>query len=356
MRLEKNCLPPVPVAQVPREPKQSGFIILMGMLMLVLGAAVWFGTASNIRSESMKIAVNEEHVNELYRLKDKMLTYAMFQPEIFRTHSGNYTALDQKDIPGPGYFPCPDSTGNDGVVDSPCGGSGASFVIGVVPKATSSRFFSFIDRPLDNSHFWYAVDTRFVTQNPDYYYDGAYKRFVPLNTASPVTASLTLDGVDDIVMVLFYSGGPVAGQNQSTADVANITSFLELENSNGDADFISVPTGLDRVNHTPFNDFVIPITRREWNGAMLSRVSMDADGNNVPDLCVDPAVYVDPAAPVDLSAPVGPDGTTVKLHWFNDCFSVGTVGTQFLTCDDNSASTDENLYGQGWRTVLGCPL
>ena len=315
--------------------KQSGFIILMGMLALVLGAAVWFGTVSSVRSESMRIAIENENVNALYRVKDKMLTYAMFQPEIFRTTSGSTIPLAQEDIPGPGYFPCPDTINNDGVSDSPCGGSGVTFVTGVVPTSISSRVFSFIDQPLESGNFWYAVDSRFLTQNPDYYYDSAFKRFVPLNTASPATASLTLDGVTDIVMVLIYSGDPLSGQTQTAATLANISDYLELENADGDADFISNFNDPAPVANNPkFNDYVIPITRAEWNAAMLSRVSMDADGNNVPDLCVDPA------------------SAAGNLHWFNDCFS---AGTNFLTCDLNTLSTDENLYGQGWRTVLGCP-
>ena len=146
--------------RVSKQEKQQGFIILMGMLALVLGAAVWFGTISSVRTESMKIAIENENVNALYRVKDKMLTYAMFQPEIFRTSSSNTTPLSQEAIPGPGYFPCPDTTG-DGVSDSPCAGSGVPFVTGVVPISISSRLFSFIDQPLESAKFWYAVDSRF---------------------------------------------------------------------------------------------------------------------------------------------------------------------------------------------------
>lgn len=339
--------------------KQQGFIILMGMLALVLGAAVWFGTASSIRSESMQISIENENINALYRVKDKMLTYALLQPEIFRTSSSSTTPLAQEDIPGPGYFPCPD-TDNDGVSNSPCAGSGVTFVTGLVPRSISSRVFSFIDQPLESGKFWYAVDSHFLTQNQDYFYNSAYKRFVPLNTQSPATASLTLDGATDIVMVLIYSGGPLSGQSQTDATLAKISDYLEQDNADGDANFIShyddpAPVG----NNPKFNDYVIAITRSEWNAAMLSRISMDADGNNVPDLCVDPAA----ALPIS--------------HWFNGCSYVGAapsyVDTSIVepatglvpsndtssllntTCFQNAATTDENLYGQGWRTVLGCP-
>lgn len=136
-------------------------------------------------------------------------------------------------------------------------------------------------------------------------------------------------------MVLVYAGEPLSGQSQTVSTLANISDYLELENADGDADFISSFSDPAPVANNPkFNDYVIPITRAEWNAAMLSRISMDADGNNVPDLCVDPA------------------SAAGQLHWFNDCFS---VGTNFLSCDLNTSSVDENLYGQGWRTSLGCP-
>lgn len=310
--------------------KQSGFIVLMGMLILVLGAAAWFGTVSSLRSESMSIDTREEHIRELQRIKQRMLTYAVMQPEIFRTDSGSTAVRAQENIPGPGYFPCPDTNG-DGDSNSPCGGGGVDFVMGMVPESTSARFFSFIDKPGEARSYWYAVDARYVTQNTDYTYDGSVRRF-PLNRNSPATANLTLDGVNDIVMVLFYAGDQIGSQNQSSLSAVN---FLELENSDNDADFISVFNDPDR-----FNDYVIPITRNEWNATVLSRVSKDVMtgvtvgtvGDNVPDLC-------------DLVA-------TNDLHWFNDCLYTGAAPP--FACTLNTTSTDQNLMGQGWRSDLGC--
>jgi len=322
--------------------KQQGFIILMGMLALVLGAAVWFGTVNNIQSNSIKISLQDENLRELQRIKDRMLAYAVLQPEIFRTDSGSTVPRAQEDIPGPGYFPCPDTDG-DGNSNAPCGGVGSTVVIGLVPESVSSRHFTFIDEPLEANQYWYAVDSRFLTQNSEYYYDLSYKRFVPLNRASPAIASLTLDDdplttdddarTTDIVMVLFYAGPPVGNQNQSVIAPGN---FLELENSDGDADFITTS-----ANPLTFNDYVIPITRTEWNAAVLSRVSIDlitgvtagTTPDRVPDLCDSVAV--------------------TDLHWFNDCKHIGTVPP--FTCTFNTVNTDENLYGQGWRTDLSCP-
>ena len=321
-----------------KQEKQQGFIILMGMLALVLGAAVWFGTASSIRSESMDIKLQNQDVRDLYRIKDKMLTYALFQPEIFRTDAaGNPNPLE--DIPGLGYFPCPDTNG-DGDSNAPCGGGGATVVIGIVPENISEQRFTFVHRPLEANRYWYAVDARFITENSDFVFGtgpGNQKRFVPLNNTSPATASLTLDGTADIVMVLMYAGEPVSGQNQSVVNIAN---FLDLDNADGDVNFVSHYKNSTITSPIPvsgdFNDYVIPITRNEWNAAMLSRASIDADSDDVPDLCTS----------------IG--SAITDYSWFNDCVYTGASAPPF-TCTQNTTTTDENLFGQGWRTALSCP-
>jgi len=320
---------------------QQGFVVLLAMLALVLGAAVWFGGVNNIRSESIVIAQQNENTRELQRIKERMLAYAVFQPEIFGTDSGSTVKRSQEEIPGPGYFPCPDTDGN-GNSNAPCGGGGVTFVSGLIPESISSRSFTFIDRHQKIGQYWFAVDARFLTQNSDYYYDSTNRRFVPLNRNSPTTASLTLDGRTDIVMVLIYSGAPVKGRSQSSPNLANISNFLELDNADGDADFISYYADPNPVGNDPlFNDYVISITRTEWNAAMLSRVSKDlmtgtaigSAPDNVPDLCS------------SVSA--------TDLHWFNDCLYVGNIPP--FTCTDNTVNGSQNLYGQGWRTELGCP-
>lgn len=320
--------------------KQSGFIMLAGLLVLVLGAALWFGTVSNMRSESIKISMQNEHADDLKRIKELMLAYAVMQPEIFATDSGSTVRRNQVDIPGPGYFPCPDING-DGTSDAPCGGSGVTFVEGLIPESISSRNYTFLDRHEDVGKYWYAVDSRFLTQNTDF---GTTRRFVPLNRASPATASLTLDGRTDIVMVLMYSGEPLAGKSQGSPSLANIANFLEQDNADSDANFISVFDDPAPVANNPtFNDFVIPITREEWNAAVLSRVSQDemtgttvgSAPDNVPDLCNTVA--------------------TTDFHWFNDCIYNSPGNIPPFACTYLPTATGDNLYGEGWRTDLGCP-
>ncbi|WP_321326360.1 hypothetical protein [Thiomicrorhabdus sp.] len=324
--------------------KQSGFIVLTGLLLLVLGAALWFGTVSNMRSESIKTGMQNEHVLELKRIKERMLAYAVMQPEIFATNSGSTVRRNQVDIPGPGYFPCPDTNG-DGNSNAPCG-AGVAFVMGLIPERNSTSNYTFLDSNQDIGKYWYAVDSRFLTQNSDYIYAGEQKRFVPLNRASPALASLTLDGRADIVMVLMYAGDTLKTQQPSQPSVANVANFLEQDNSNGDASFISVFDDPAPVANNPrFNDYVIPITRTEWNAAVLSRVSQDemtgttagTAPDNVPDLCN----IVTPA----------------DLHWFNDCFyTAASPGNPLpFACTLDAGAAGDNLYGQGWRSELGCP-
>lgn len=332
--------------------KQQGFIALLVMLMLVVGTAVWFGTISGLQSEKMQVAMQDEHMRELKRIKQRMLTFAVMGPEIYYSETSGTPNYDE--IPGPGYFPCPDTDG-DGLPNNgpnyPCG-SGQDFVTGMVPlKAIDNDSpanilpFSFIDKPVNANRYWFSVDSRFVTDNCI-----ASHRYLPLNADSPSSANLTLDGRSDIVMVLFYAGDPLSGQNQSSLTVSN---FLELENADGNAIFVT-----KSGNPENFNDFVISITREEWRAAVLSRVSKDVlsdddnDGfpetvgsNDIPDLCEYDWIRNEPA------------------HWFNRCLFNSTpcfVGNETetdtnRTCNIDFSSIDENHIGQNWREFFNCP-
>lgn len=315
--------------------KQSGFMVLMGMLILILGAGVWFGTVTNMRTADIQSGMESKHIDELLKIKNRMLTYAVMQPEIFND------AINPQDIPGPGFFPCPDTNG-DGNTNNPCGGAGVNVVLGMVPESIGNRMYNFIEAQHEARQYWYAVDSRFLVQNTAYNFSGAIRRF-PLNANIPALANLTLDGRTDIVMVIFYAGDEVQNQNQN--NIGNVADFLEFENVDGDADFISVdPTP---ANLNDFNDFAVAITREEWRTAVLSRTSRDAFNNTdltngvvpprgpdqIPDMCVTIA--------------------TNAQHWFNQCTYLG-AGIPPFPCA-NIGAGPENLVGQNWRGFFGCP-
>lgn len=308
----------------------------MIMLMLIVGAAIWFGTLSGLRSESMQIEMRNEHIRELKRIKERMLTFAVMQPEIYYSETSGT-------IPGIGYFPCPDTDG-DGMSNSgptyPCGNNKDKdeyFVTGMVPVKADENRFTFIDKPLNSNRYWYSVDSRFAPNNKII----ASHRYLPLNAGSPTNANLTLDGRTDIVMVLIYAGDPLSGQSHASANIDNIENFLDQGNSDDDENFFTKDGGPD-----VFNDFVISITREEWRAAVLSRASKDLyPEDEIPDLCT------------EISSNVA--------HWFNRCLFNSTpifrgndneTETDIdKTCDFDFFSADENTNGQNWREFFNCP-
>ncbi|WP_178861325.1 hypothetical protein [Thiomicrorhabdus cannonii] len=313
--------------KIPNPSKQRGFIVLMTMMMLAVGTAIWFGTLGQIRSNTMKIESEDRQLLELQAIKERMLAYAVLQPEIFS---------DQAVIPGVGYFPCPDTNG-DGTADRPCGYDSATnqlFVIGRVPTQETSHFFSFIDSGIDPSLYWFAVDARLVDHHAYYAYDNAL-RFAPVSVQMPVEVPdqsnndvppLTVDGKDEIVMALFYAGPALSNQTRPSN---SINDYLEQPTAT-----LGYSINFQSVGATPdvFNDYVITITRKEWEAAMLARVSQDiSPQDGVPDLC-------------SLVAENTAD-------WFNACAYTHPTNRPVYTCDGTAVN---NLAGQDWRSLV-CP-
>jgi len=356
--------------------QQSGFVILMGLLIIVLGAAAWYASTSGGKSAEMRADFQTEYIAELQHVKERMLTYALLNPEIF----------DQGDTsnPGPGYFPCPDITGDgDSDTGGDCSSSTSLYGIGWVPQKIIDKRFSFLRSSQDyiNKRYWFAVDTRFLVDGAKYSYGSVSNRFAPLNintpslvdttgasycdgtTGNPVTSTcvppLTLDGKEDIVMVLFYAGESLSEGlfNERNIDdksaAERIEYFLEQPSMNVPASsdslpavsghFISKGNGVD-----PFNDYVIAITREEWNATMLSRVAKDINSNLTPDLC---------------ETPLDPD----ERNWFEECRYLGSPppydcslieldggGMMGSMMGSGTPVAVENIEGQGWRKALGC--
>lgn len=333
--------------------KQSGFIILLGMLLLVLGAASWFGFYGNIKSTSMQLKQDDLQKSKLHHIKERMLTYAVLHPELY------FNQVNPANTPGMGYFPCPDTNG-DGAAESICGRNPTSsndqlFVLGRVPLQITGIDFNFVDTRDSNELYWFAYDARMVN-NSQSYAVSPNNRFAELNIRLPNSVNdatgtsvppLTLDGRDDIVMVLFYAGdddlanGPV--QNRPSN---NVNDYLEQGAINSDGNtynFVSTDGDPEA-----FNDYVIAITRNEWERALLKRLTLDLDEDGYLDICV-------PTGPV-ASLPSTPPLSTPPV-WMQACTYDATLGNlafdpSLFTCN---ADTVDNLIGQGWAEILdGC--
>ncbi|NPA72520.1 MAG: hypothetical protein GXO35_06795 [Gammaproteobacteria bacterium] len=316
---------------------ESGFIVLLGMLLLVLGSATWFATLGNTHSNTLSLQKNREAITQLHQIKERMLAYAVLHPELY---------ADATNVPGVGYFPCPDEDG-DGDADTNCGrdsaGTDELFVLGMVPYKISSRFFSFLNSDVDNRDYWYAVDSRFVNSSAQYA-TAISQRYSSLtmqtprlvaNSSGAMVNPMTLDGQSNIIMILFYAGPMLAGQSRPSVAVSD---YLEQGTVVAGSTFDFTTAGSGSAD---FNDYVIKITRREWEAAMLSRVSQDnAPEDAVPDLCVT-------TLPADI-------------HWFNACKYTGasippfTVSPLPSTCVLTTVIAEQNITGQGWRDII-CP-
>lgn len=378
--------------------KQAGFAILMGLLVLVLGAAAWYGTAGNMRTEQMKSELQSNKLAELQRIKQKMLAYAVLNPELFDDDVADNTHTS---IPGIGYFPCPDANG-DGISSTGwnCLRPSRFFAMGWIPHRNVAQHVPFLStqQPIETRRYWFAVDTRFVVDNQRMAYARGLtvsRRFAPLNLLTPSLVDtagvsncdetvppptcvrpLTLDDRDeDIVMILFYAGDPIdiGGRyrdiNRERRRSLEIPIYLEQPDISTynwnqarriSGRFISKGNGVD-----PFNDIVIAITREEWDAVMLSRVARDEDrdlnenglldaeedldgdgfpdGNPVPDGVPDLCVLVNANVSVKQ-----------KNSWFNECRYDGGSPPRYDCA--NTPGQPTNIEGQNWRDALGCPL
>lgn len=337
--------------------KQSGFIVLLAMLALVLGAMSWFASASFHKHNLMRSELDNQYIHQLDKIKERMLAYAVMHPEIY----SNAATV----VPGPGYFPCPDVDG-DGTSDTPCGRDGADdqlFVIGKVPDKISSRNVSFIDSNLNRELFWYAFDSRFV-QDSQLYSFSTSSRFAPLNSNLPTTvtqsssaecppdpnstnpnssvcAPFYVDGEDEIVMIIFYAGDPLQDDNRPSNDVED---YLEQPNIQSGFSYWFTTSNNSLTSLDSFNDYAITITRAEWEAAVLARVSRDINpADSVPDLCVD--VLNNGNAAIDSTDPY-----PFRL-WFNECSTNGAGAPGAYNCPQANTGFD-NLAGQGWRTIV----
>jgi hypothetical protein len=231
----------VPFHSVPLK-KQTGAALLALMLIIIISSSFYLLTKLN--TNLAKTQRDEETGIALRSAKDALIGYAVSYPD--RDTAGV--------IDGPGYLPCPDID-NNGLAGAGPSGSPCSF-----PNTTIGRFpYKTLEteelRDGGGQRLWYALSENFKERNI---------KTIPLNSESPSQAELSVNGIDDIVAVIFAPGKPFDIQDRA-ADANDVTNYLEDDNSDLDTSFVTSAN----VN---FNDRLIVITRQELMSAVEKRV------------------------------------------------------------------------------------
>lgn len=164
----------------------------------------------------------------------------------------------------PGSLPCPDLDNdndndfNDNVGAS-CGPTG-NFVY----RFPGKNFRVGDLRDASNEGLWYAVSPDFRTTT-----DAA------LNSLTP--GELRIDGQGEYVAVVLAPGAPLPGQTRSTSSTR--TAYLEEENASGTFHLVTFRQPQEGESEeqakSKFNDRVLGISKKEWEDAIIRRVSAD---------------------------------------------------------------------------------
>lgn len=305
---------------------------MLFIVVVVTIATLWLSTKHERIISFFKTNQIDIDLAELYKVKNRLLQYAVLQPEIYLTDAGG--ALQESAVvPSPGYFPCPDLTG-DGIAEGSCTNplnlsavnpdatgflpdlSADLTALGYVPEKISTRQIYFGE----SRKFYYFLDERFSYNNGNYPNDTneTLNRYAPLYPGSLIgdvasaTAStdpfmpvLTLDGVTGYIALIIDPGAD--GQ-------------LDPVNRDGDRDFVSI---FSNLSDEPNADKIVGIDYTEWLSLMVHRVCVERvriqginfDGDSSQE-----------AAITDLE-----DIGSATGHWFNDY----------------NAATNEN--GGNWR-------
>ena len=218
---------------------ESGAALLAFMLILIVGTS--YLLVNKLNANLITVYGQERTRIALSQAKQALIGYAVTYPD-------NVNSTE-----GPGYLPCPD-TDNNGEAEGNC--SFPNTVIGRFPYKTLET-----EELTDASgqRLWYALSENFRY--------GLYKT-VPLNSESPSSAQLLVNGIDDIVAVIIAPGAVVGNQERDPSEtvIANeIQQYLEGDNNDFDANYVTTA-------NTDFNDVVEFITREELMTAVEKRV------------------------------------------------------------------------------------
>ena len=228
--------------KTPAAPKPLGSQRGAALLALVLALALGSGL---VTIEWIEAAIRSSHAARrteaaLAAARDALVGYAASYPD---QHAGR---------DGPGYLPCPDTSGN-GSPNSPC----PTASLGRLPWRRLG-----LHDPRDGAgeRLWYAIDRRFRANR--------YKH-QPLNSDTP--ADLVVDGRSGIAAVILAPGPALSFQDRSR-DRFDPSQYLEGGNETA-ADRTYVSQGPSSAPpHDRFNDRVRALSRDELMAAAGHRV------------------------------------------------------------------------------------
>ena len=295
---------------------QSGFVMLLFVVILVVGATFYF--VGNVKNYSAIFTLNKdlEERTELEEIKDQLLLYAMNFSELYaNTTTSPYPNHRTVVRPGPGYFPCPYDL-NTGLIAATCAnyvigaGGSPSYVAGFLPPGIRGRLFYFLGNYIPEQRindYLLLVDERFVYHNSNYNSVGvnSTNRFAPLNDQLIPLPVLRLndDGKEYVALIIrpgsanVYPAPPAAPildqttfrpvpiQVPTAGSPLNLNGYLDRQftdpaltvaapNNNQDGDFQFYTAGKDALGVERFgvNDIIIGITYQEWQDAVKDRI------------------------------------------------------------------------------------
>ncbi|WP_173290580.1 hypothetical protein [Thiosulfativibrio zosterae] len=275
-----------------RAKQQSGFIMMVFVVILVLGASAYFSGYGENLFFKQKAKLTLENYEDTQIVKSQFWRYSVFQPEFYESDPAGGTGFNLKNIdriPGPGYFPCVDLDGDGEVLgaETSCGNvtvagdDTTGFVVGFLPTNFRTRNIFF--NKVAPKEFYYILDERFANGNNSYN-NGSTGRFAPLNPGLSPTGRLFLNDQDGYVALIIAPGesmvmqdGTIQDRNQAGDALARIADYLDKRfdalgnevNGNADGDFKFYSQSKSNIG---INDTVIGISFSEWQTMMLNRV------------------------------------------------------------------------------------
>lgn len=216
-------------------PQRQRGVVALAILVIFIAATSYL-LVTQLNKAARQYAREQQTAAALAEAKQALIGYAM-------TYAEQYPPF------GPGYLPCPDTSGN-GNPNPPC----APNAVGRLPWRILA-----LDQAVDvdGEALWYAVSADF-RNNP--------KTSSPMNSELPGT--LSLDGAGDVVAVIIAPGPSLSGQDRPSDSAV---AYLEGGNEIADGSFFTSAAAPDG-----FNDRVLAITRAELMAAVEERVLGEA--------------------------------------------------------------------------------